>query len=147
MSAQKKTSLVIKEIPANSTWALRQRILWPNKPINYVKLPNDEDGVHFGLYQKEQLIAVGSLFISGVEAQFRKLATLPSEQGKGYGTQLLSHLTLYCRNLGVERLWCNARYSKKDFYLNRGMICTNETFSKDEIVYVVMEKDLRQMIG
>ena len=39
-------------------------------------LQDDEDGLHFGLFNKEKLVSVVSLFIDGEEAQFRKFATL-----------------------------------------------------------------------
>ncbi len=138
--ATSEVSFTIKEITASATLDLRQRILWPNKPLQYVRLPQDNKGIHFGLYREKQLIAVGSLFIEGAEAQFRKLATTTNEQGKGYGSLLLSHIMDYCKAKAVERIWCNARVDKQDFYLKRGLKPTKEKFSKYGIAYLVMEK-------
>jgi predicted GNAT family N-acyltransferase len=130
----------IKEITAVDTYHLRHTVMWPNMPLDYVILPNDAQGIHFGLFKNDILIAVVSLFIENNKAQFRKLATATSEQGKGYGSQLLSHLIAYTKNKGVNKIWCNARADKKEFYLKFGFEFTNKVFRKKEIDYVVMEK-------
>jgi hypothetical protein len=48
--------------------------MWPNKSIDYVKLPNDQDGQHFGLFIKGELVSIVSAFIFSDEVQFRKFA-------------------------------------------------------------------------
>ena len=82
----------IIEITAEETIFIRHKAMWPNKPIDYVRLANDDEGKHFGLYVDTKLISVISLFISKNEAQFRKFATLTEYQGKGYGTMLLKEI-------------------------------------------------------
>ena len=114
--------------------------MWPDKPINYIILPNDEEGIHLGHYVNDALVSVVSLFINNKEAQFRKLATANLEQGKGYGGRLLSHLITYVEGEKVNKIWCNARVEKIDFYLKFGFKSSNTVFTKHEIDYVVMEK-------
>ncbi|MCM4172130.1 GNAT family N-acetyltransferase [Arenibacter sp. TNZ] len=114
--------------------------MWPNMPLNYIILPNDEQGIHFGLFLNDVLVSVVSLFIKNKEAQFRKLATAKTAQGKGYGSQLLSYIIAYAEDNKVSKIWCNARMDKKDFYLRFGFEVTNKVFSKHEIDYIVMEK-------
>ena len=65
----------IKEIEASETWPLRHKVMWPSKPIEFVVLPNDDEGLHFGLFDDEILISVISLFIESQGGQFRKFAT------------------------------------------------------------------------
>lgn len=113
--------------------------MWPDKSINYVKLPQDKQGIHYGLYLAKELVSVISLFITEEEAQFRKFATLTSKQGKGYGTRLLTHLVAEARYKGVKRLWCNARVDKTAYYERFQMKRTQTTFSKDGVDYVIME--------
>ncbi len=113
--------------------------MWPNKPLEYVKLPQDADGMHYGLYLEEILVSVISLFVNGDEAQFRKFATLTDQQGKGLGSELLEHLINEAKSHGVRRLWCNARMDKTGFYERFGMTTTDQTFSKGDIDYVIME--------
>ncbi|MEJ1222430.1 GNAT family N-acetyltransferase [Sediminicola sp. 1XM1-17] len=132
----------IKIIPANATWKLRQEVMWPNKPLEYVKLPEDLEGRHFGLYENEKLLSVVSLFVKEDMAQFRKLATMTQEQNKGYGSQILEHVLKEAQKQGVKRIWCNARKDKVGFYHKFGLQETSITFRKDHIDYVVMEKTL-----
>ena len=130
----------IKQIPYTETWDIRHRVMWLDQPFDYVKLPEDEKGIHFGLFKNEKLIAVVSLFINHNEAQFRKLATEIHEQGQGYGTQLLSYLIDYVSQQKIKRVWCNARANKTLYYNKFGMVATNKKYIKGGIEFVVMEK-------
>lgn len=130
----------IKVIPPQETWQIRHQVMWPSEPFDYIKLPADEAGIHFGLSVNEKLIAVVSLFIDNKKVgQFRKFATLVEEQGKGYGSQLLHHLFETAQKKGVQKIWCNARVTKTGYYAKFGMEVTDEKFVKNGMDYVVME--------
>lgn len=133
-------NVIITEISAEKTWDLRQRVMWPNKSINYVKLPNDNEGIHYGLWKNKKLVSVVSLFIENEDIQFRKLATEITEQSNGYASKLLLHVMLLASNKKISRIWCNARADKIKFYKKFGMEETNHKFSKENIDYVIMEK-------
>ena len=132
--------IVIKRIPPESTWPIRHEVMWPDQTIDYVRLPNDEEGIHYGLFLEDELVGVISAFITGNEVQFRKFATLVKHQGKGYGTQLLNHLLAALEKEDLQRIWCNARLDKQNFYKRFGLQTTDETFTKGGIDYVIMEK-------
>jgi len=132
--------LEVLQIDAKDTWPLRHRVMWPDKPQAYVVLPNDEEGVHFGMKEGNNLIAVVSLFIEGNQAQFRKLATETALQGQGHGSALLTHLFSFAEKLPISRLWCNARADKITYYEKFGMRKTAKKFNKGGISYVIMEK-------
>ena len=134
--------IAIKQIKAEATYFLRHTVMWPDMPKNYIILPNDGEGTHFGLFVNNVLTSVVSLFIDYKVAQFRKLATATAEQGKGYASILLTHVMAYAERKKVNRIWCNARMDKKEFYLKFGLHSTHTTFTKGEIDYVVMEKIL-----
>ena len=114
--------------------------MWPDKHKDYVKLSNDNEGNHFGLFQNKKLISVVSLFISNEEAQFRKFATLVDYQGKGFGTLLLQEVFQIVKNRGLKKIWCNARTNKTSFYKRFDMATTNSKFKKGGINYVIMER-------
>ena len=116
--------------------------MWPDHPFDFVKVPNDHEGVHYGLFVGGTLTSVISLFFDGERAQFRKLATLQTEQGKGYGSQLLRHAIQEVKAKGAKLLWCNARMGKTDFYHRFGMRETDRTYVKGGIDFVVMEVEL-----
>lgn len=132
----------IRTIPHQHTWPIRHAVMWPNKPLAYIKLPEDESGTHFGLFLQDRLVAVVSVFIHGHEAQFRKLATMVPEQGKGYGTLLLQHLFEYLKQQNATKVWCNARANATSFYRKFGMVSTPKKFKKGGLDYVVMERFL-----
>ncbi|KAI1480509.1 hypothetical protein F4774DRAFT_378735 [Daldinia eschscholtzii] len=48
--ARQQPLISIRPISAEETYALRQAVLWPNKPLSYVQLPDDLVGQHFGAF-------------------------------------------------------------------------------------------------
>ena len=70
----------ISEITAEQTHDLRHRVMWPDQPISFAILPEDANGVHFGLWKNEVLISIVSVFLNEKEAQFRKFATETSTE-------------------------------------------------------------------
>ena len=133
-------SVQIRKIKPEETWPLRHKVMWPDQSYDFVKLPEDNDGLHYGLFEEERLVTIVSLYHKGKDYQFRKLATDFDVQGRGYGTQLLRKVFEEVEALGAERLWCNARQEKNTFYHRFGMVETDETFVKEGIDYVIMEK-------
>ena len=132
--------MTIKEVSIDQILPIRQQVMWPDKPIDFVRVPEDEHGIHFGLFVEENLISVVSVFIRGQEAQFRKFATLEQFQGKGYGSKLLQYIFDFLEEKNTSRIWCNARISKAGFYQKFRMKETEITFEKAGIDYVVMER-------
>jgi len=131
---------MIKQISAAQTWPIRHQVMWPDQPFEYVKLEEDDNGIHFGLFEDTDLRSIVSLFIKSNEAQFRKLATLEAYQGRGYASQLIEHLITFCKQRKVKRLWCNARTSKSSFYQKFGFEETSIRFTKKGEYYVIMER-------
>ena len=135
-------NITVRQVDKEQVWDIRHNVMWPDKPFDYIKLDDDDAGIHFGLFKVNVLISVISLFIDHEEAQFRKFATLQQEQGKGYGSQLLELVLKEAKLHGVKRIWCNARMTKTDFYRKFGLQETNSSFMKDGKEYVIMEKYL-----
>ncbi|MFC5452829.1 GNAT family N-acetyltransferase [Paenibacillus aestuarii] len=130
----------IRNIEKELAWQLRHEVMWPEKDADYVKLPDDDKGRHYGLFAENQLISVVSLFIDGSDGQFRKFATRVSEQNKGYGSILLNHLLVEAQQAGIKRIFCNARREKSRFYEKFGLAATEEMFTKDGKEYIIMER-------
>lgn len=128
----------IRPIPTALTYDLRHRVLWPDKPTAYVQLPEDAEGLHFGAFEQGRLLSVVSLFLAGEEARFRKFATEPSEQGRGFGSALLRHIMQAAAGHGARRLWCDARQSTAGFYQKFGFHVEGDAFYKGPIPYVRM---------
>jgi len=132
-------SFQIETIAADKTWALRQHVMWPNKPVEYVQLSNDDTGLHYGLFVDQDMVSVISVFINKDKAQFRKFATQAKQQGKGYGSALLKHVFKVLKKQQIKTIWCNARLDKCGFYQHFGMHKTEHYFKKGHIDYVIME--------
>lgn len=131
---------IIKQITPAETLLIRHQVMWPNKPLKYIELPNDATGRHYGLFINDEITSIISLFIENNEAQFRKFATLAKFQGLGYGTILLESIIELVAKENTHKLWCNSRVEKSKFYEKLGLNTTNKRFMKDGIEYVIMEK-------
>ncbi|KAI0847282.1 GCN5-like N-acetyltransferase [Daldinia vernicosa] len=165
---QQQPLISIRPISAKDTYALRQAVLWPNKPLTYVQLPDDIFGQHFGAfvsngdnsdannngedscdsrdgkqYSGELLVSIISLFDDGSgAARFRKFATAQLWQGKGVGSALLSYTIEAAARKGATSIWCDARQSALGFYQRFGMSGEGEVFFKGEVPYLRMSRAL-----
>lgn len=126
----------IEQIFPALTWRIRQLAMYPEKEITDMELAEDWDGMHFGLYYQHELTGVVSLFIKGNTAQFRKMAVLPPDQGKGFGLQLLQYVVDYCKEQGIKTIWCNARVSAINFYKKLNFTTQGEPYEQNQIMYV-----------
>ncbi len=132
----------IRKISADDTLQLRRDVLYPNESLQAVKVDHDEDGLHFGVFDQGQLVTVVSLFPGNGSAQFRKLATAPAAQGKGFGKAILAHLVDICKKENIKLLWCNARDTAVTFYDRLGYTKKGDYFVKGGINFVRMELPL-----
>lgn len=130
---------VVEQIFPPLTWRIRKLAMYPEKEIKQMELANDFEGVHFGIYHEYELTGVVSLFEDGNTAQFRKMAVLPTEQGKGFGKQLLLYVIDYCKQQKIETLWCNARTSAVAFYKKIGFVIIAEPYLQNQVEYVKMK--------
>lgn len=121
---------------------IRREVMWPGKPISFVSVLGDEEAIHLGVIVNGVVVSVVSLFIQNQEAQFRKFATLSPYQRKGYGTTLLQYVFSYLNSNQIKRVTCNARVEKANFYASFGMKRTADSFQKEQVAYIVMEKIL-----
>ncbi|MFC3562133.1 GNAT family N-acetyltransferase [Pedobacter jamesrossensis] len=138
-----ETLIQIEQIFPSLTWRIRHEAMYPDMPFDSVKLKDDFEGTHFGLYADHKLTGVVSLFSQGDVYQFRKLAVLPNEQKAGYGTKLMEYILDFCKIQKAAVIWCNARVNAKEFYFKFDFIETEDTFFKDGYDFVVMEKELK----
>lgn len=132
--------MIISEAPYTDTLKMRQQVMYPDKDIEFVKLSDDDMGLHIGVYENEELVSVMSIFLHGREVQFRKLATRQDMQKKGYASALMKWLIDYANDMKFEKLWCNSRVDATDFYKKFDYKETSVRFTKNGYDYVVMER-------
>lgn len=134
---------VVEQIFPSLTWRIRHIVMYPDRPYDFIKLENDFDGIHFGIYKDHELAGVVSLFMEGQTGQFRKLAVLKELQGNGLGSQLLAYLIDFCKVQNLTKLWCNARVNAKEFYCKFGFIESGEIYQHAGLDFVKMELNLQ----
>ncbi|KAF8073370.1 hypothetical protein FPV67DRAFT_741263 [Lyophyllum atratum] len=147
--------LICRSITVDETLQLRHSVLWPDKPISHVSLPEDEHGLHIGAFIPlyDYPIAVISLFVESLpinnevfnqddtqrQARFRKFACDPAFQGRGIGSKLLQFSIERARSeFDSAIVWCDARTSTAQWYMKRGMIPFGEKFFKGPVEYIRM---------
>lgn len=116
---------IIKEIPSQETYIVRQPVLRKGKPIESCVFDGDdlETTHHFGLFSDENLTGIISLFNQSNpifaeknQAQIRGMAILENHQKKGFGEALVKHSETYCKNNQTDLIWFNARTAAVGFY-------------------------------
>jgi GNAT superfamily N-acetyltransferase len=132
----------IEQIRPELTWNLRQKVLYPGQKLYEMEMDEDLDGIHFGAFTDNKLVAVVSLFPKDDGFQFRKFAVDPDYQGKRVGHKLLTYITDFAISAGAKRLWCNARSTATGFYDKNGFRHTGEFFSRNGFDYEILEKNL-----
>lgn len=141
------SNIHIEQIRGELTWRIRQEAMYPNWSLEEVKLEEDHEGTHFGLFADNRLTSVVSLFNQGSIYRFRKFATIPDAQGKGFGSAMLMHIIEYVIAMGATALWCDARVSASGFYQKFGFVETNQASIKHGLDFVIMELYLGDSLG
>lgn len=136
------SGISIEQIRPELTWYLRQKVLYPAQKLYEMEMDEDQEGIHFGGFTDDKLIAIISLFRKGDDFQFRKFAVEPGYQGKGIGTEILTYITNFAKAEGGKTIWCNARLSAIDFYLKYGFHQTGKLFARNGFDYEIVEKNL-----
>lgn len=135
---------MINEVPYADVLDIRHKVMYPDKDKDYVILPDDDKGLHIGYYKEGILMSVLSLFLNNRELQFRKFATLPEYQGQGYGSELVKWVLDYAKDMQFDRVWCNSRIEKTNFYKKFDFVKTDEVFEKDGRKFIILERKFKQ---
>lgn len=136
------TLISIEQISWQQTIGLRHAVLWPAKPPEFCHVEDDETGTHFGVFYDARLICVASLFRTQDSIRLRKFATDQDYQGKGVGSELLTHMLSYAKLEGATLFWCDARESAIPFYNRFGFEPEGERFYKGVVPYFKLSVSL-----
>ncbi|MBF2710012.1 GNAT family N-acetyltransferase [Flavobacterium soyangense] len=82
---------------------------------------------HFGLYLKQELVGIISLFKKSNsdipvknQYQIRGMAALENHRKKDFGKELLLYSEKQCKNQNMDLIWFNPRIEASDFYQKNG---------------------------
>ena len=140
----------IKKINSIDTYPVRHEVLRKGKPIETCQFKGDDDEntVHFGLYQNERLNGIISifkekndLFSETNQFQIRGMAVLEEFQGKGFGAELVKEAENHCINLNTNLIWFNARENAVSFYKKLDYKIIGDSFLIPDVgIHFVMYK-------
>lgn len=144
----------IKKINSIDTYPVRHEVLRKGKPIETCQFKGDDDenNVHFGLYQNERLIGIisifkekNNLFSEKNQFQIRGMAVLEEFQGNGFGAELVKEAENHCVNLNTDLIWFNARENAVPFYKKIGYTSIGDSFSIPDVgIHFAMYKKIRK---
>ena len=143
-----------KKINSIDTYPVRHEVLRKGKPIETCQFKGDDDEntIHFGLYQNERLIGIISifkekndLFSETNQFQIRGMAVLEVFQGKGFGAELVKEAENHCINLNADLIWFNARENAVPFYKKLNYIIIGDSFLIPDVgIHFAMYKKIRK---
>ena len=144
----------IKKINSIDTYPVRHEVLRKGKPIETCQFKGDDDEntVHFGLYQNERLNGIISifkekndLFSETNQFQIRGMAVLEEFQGKGFGAELVKEAENHCISLNTDLIWFNARENAVPFYKKLDYTILGDSFLITDVgIHFAMYKKIRK---
>lgn len=133
----------IHTLAVDQILTFRQAHLWPDKPIDHVKMLGDDAALHLGAFDGENLIGVASFFQESSGMRLRKLAVAPDYRGAGLGSKLVQEGAAMAKEQGFAELWCDARQSACGFYQALGFVLEEHTFTKSGLTYQIARLNLK----
>lgn len=116
----------VKLIPAQATYSLRLRVLWPHlSKLEECALEVDDkkDTFHIGAYKNDAIVAIATFLVEKNEKlnkkkqyRLRAMATDPDVRGENFGKQVIDFAIEKLKKEGVDLLWCDARKVALGFY-------------------------------
>jgi ribosomal protein S18 acetylase RimI-like enzyme len=106
------------------------------------------DAVAFGVFEGEQLIAVGLVGPEGEPAQWRirGMATAPERRGQGAGSAVLDALVVHAREHGATQVWASVRTPARRLYERAGFYVDSEVYEPPHIgPHVIMRMELSHL--
>lgn len=127
---------------------LRYRVLREplHQPLGSEKNDGDETGIHFGLYEENELKAIARLDEVDMDtAQTRFVAVELGEQRKGYGKLIMYAVEQEAIEKEYRKMILHARDYAVDFYLDLGYTLLEPSYKLfDVLQHFLMEKELRK---
>ncbi|MAC17770.1 MAG: hypothetical protein CMC97_05680, partial [Flavobacteriales bacterium] len=120
----------VRQILPKETWGLRAMVLWPEKspgPECRMKVDEDPDVLHFGVFFDKTLVSVGTFMPQPhrnlpptISFRLRAMATHPNHRGQGCGRALIRHAEAHLAQRGEGGIWADARKVALGFYAGLG---------------------------
>eukprot|EP01053_Blabericola_migrator_P004688 Blabericola_migrator_1__4687@NODE_2476_length_2706_cov_139_369458_g1544_i1_p4_GENE_NODE_2476_length_2706_cov_139_369458_g1544_i1NODE_2476_length_2706_cov_139_369458_g1544_i1_p4_ORF_typecomplete_len140_score26_17Acetyltransf_10/PF13673_7/7e19Acetyltransf_1/PF00583_25/1_8e15Acetyltransf_7/PF13508_7/3_3e10Acetyltransf_9/PF13527_7/6_5e08NodA/PF02474_15/2_3e05GNAT_acetyltran/PF12746_7/0_00021Acetyltransf_4/PF13420_7/0_00034FR47/PF08445_10/0_00089GNAT_acetyltr_2/PF13718_6/0_0013Acetyltransf_3/PF13302_ len=123
----------VSEVSLEEVLPIRSQVLWPNHPIDFVRMDTDSISVHVGAKDEQgRLVGVGSLVVKSPLGRIRKVAVLPECQHQGIGTEIIMRLVELGRQRDLKGIWLGARLNAAPFYEKCGFKIAGESYTDPE---------------
>jgi len=128
---------MIKFIEVDELLPIRKAVLRPGKlTLDECRFPADKlsGAFHLGSYLHGRLVSIASFHpqtyseFEGIGFQLRGMATIGEYRGRGLGSHLLNFGIVCLRDQKTNYLWCNARKTALQFYLDMGFEIKSPVF-------------------
>jgi ribosomal protein S18 acetylase RimI-like enzyme len=144
----------IRQVAADETYPLRQRVLRPHQTVAQVGSPadGDADAGHFAAYQGGKVVGVVSVLHQSPDDgpeqagwwRLRGMATAEEVRGRGIGRALVAAVVAHAVAHDGTVLWCHARLPAVGFYRAAGFEATGEVWEEPAIgPHIAMWRSLR----
>jgi predicted GNAT family N-acyltransferase len=144
--------LRIKQIGAEDTLPIRNKVLREGRPLSECKFEGDESDqtFHLGAFVDKKLVSVASFYYNpnpkfefANQYQLRGMATLETYRQQGFSTELLKVAFPMIKQNFCDLVWCNARVQALDFYEKLGFNKASDVFDIPGVgPHVLMYKEL-----
>ena len=143
------TPFTVKQITAEETYDLRQKILRPGHEIASVHFACDQANstIHAGVFSQEHIVGVSTVSLNAPHDdpfaqqfamdlpqtlswwQVRGMATSEDVQSQGIGSVALNEAIRLTLNQDPQAVfWCNARIEALGFYQKHGWTICSESY-------------------
>lgn len=102
----------------------------------------DQTAVHFGAFDHGIMVGTGRVVSDGRRGKIGRLAVLKSHRGRGIGMGLLTAMTAWCREQGLEEAYLGAQLHAIPFYEKAGFTAEGRIFDDAGIPHRMMRKKL-----
>jgi len=143
--------IVVKEISAEETIAVRHPVLRQGRPIEDCYFIGDalSTTVHYGVFEELKLAGIATFLeqnnpqFQGEHLQLRGMAVLDEFKGRGFGKLLLKTGEQLAKTKKKDVLWFNARESALPFYQKQGYKKVGNSFIIPDVgIHFVMFKNI-----
>ncbi|MCF0246348.1 MAG: GNAT family N-acetyltransferase [Ileibacterium sp.] len=137
---------VYQKAGLEDVWNLRHLAMWPDKPIDFIKLNDDSEGLHLGIYENSCLISVLSIYQKPDQpgsAVIRKVCTHPNRQNQGLASSLIQQAVQLLKEQQIETVTLDARVHAVSFYERLGFQTVGDPFLKYGKLYQKMVCSIR----
>lgn len=142
--------MIFKQFAFNSieykqSLALREQVLRAPLGLSLSEqdLLNEEQQLHFGLFEQNQILAVVVFNPLGKnKLKLRQMAVSNNHQGQGLGKMLVQSAELEVAKVGYKEIEMAAREAAIGFYQTLGYQTIGDNFEQVGVLHQTMTKDL-----